>query len=130
MPDKPRRIQRSRAKGWRMPEGAVYVGRPTIWGNPWELKRMPSGEWWCEVDGPRGRLGPFKTKMAAATAAVIAYRHILARVVAGVVEPGFTQADWATIRGKHLACWCRLDQPCHADVLLDFANRPIRASHA
>jgi hypothetical protein len=30
-----RRIQRSRAKGWRMPEGAVYVGRPTLWGNPW-----------------------------------------------------------------------------------------------
>jgi len=23
------------------------------------------------------------------------------------------------LRGKNLACWCRLDQPCHADVLLD-----------
>ena len=21
------------------------------------------------------------------------------------------------------ACWCRLDQPCHADVLLEIANR-------
>ena len=30
----PIRIQRRRAKGWRMPEGAVYVGRPTKWGNP------------------------------------------------------------------------------------------------
>lgn len=26
------------------------------------------------------------------------------------------------IRGKNLACWCGLDQPCHADVLLELAN--------
>lgn len=31
----PVRIQRLRTKGWRMPEGAVYVGRPTLFGNPW-----------------------------------------------------------------------------------------------
>ncbi|WP_160119921.1 DUF4326 domain-containing protein [Rhodovarius lipocyclicus] len=28
------------------------------------------------------------------------------------------------IRGKNLACWCRLDQECHADVLLELANAP------
>lgn len=32
----PVRIQRKRTKGWRMPEGAVYVGRPTKWGNPFD----------------------------------------------------------------------------------------------
>ena len=26
------------------------------------------------------------------------------------------------LRGKNLACWCPLDQPCHADVLLELAN--------
>lgn len=26
------------------------------------------------------------------------------------------------LRGKNLACWCRLEQPCHADVLLRVAN--------
>ena len=26
------------------------------------------------------------------------------------------------LAGKHLACWCKLDQPCHADVLLEVAN--------
>jgi len=31
----PNRIQRKRNKGWRMPEGAVYVGRPSEWGNPY-----------------------------------------------------------------------------------------------
>lgn len=28
-----RRIQRRRNRGWRMPEQAVYVGRPSRWGN-------------------------------------------------------------------------------------------------
>ena len=27
------------------------------------------------------------------------------------------------LRGHDLACWCPLDQPCHADVLLGLANR-------
>jgi hypothetical protein len=27
------------------------------------------------------------------------------------------------LRGKDLACWCKLDEPCHADVLLELANR-------
>jgi len=32
------------------------------------------------------------------------------------------QAARNELRGKNLACWCRLDQPCHADVLLKIAN--------
>jgi hypothetical protein len=26
------------------------------------------------------------------------------------------------LKGKNLACWCPLDQPCHADILLRIAN--------
>ncbi|MBO0882015.1 MAG: DUF4326 domain-containing protein, partial [Mycobacterium sp.] len=29
----------------------------------------------------------------------------------------------AELRGHDLACWCPLEQPCHADVLLAIANR-------
>jgi hypothetical protein len=35
----------------------------------------------------------------------------------------------AELRGKNLACWCRLDKPCHADVLLEIANGPAVGSH-
>ena len=24
---------------------------------------------------------------------------------------------------KHLACWCKLDKPCHADVLIELVKR-------
>jgi hypothetical protein len=29
------------------------------------------------------------------------------------------------LRGKNLACFCELDQPSHADVLLELANAEI-----
>ncbi len=44
----PKRIQRKRTKGWRMPDGAVFVGRPSRWGNPFQhrhytgLARVPA----------------------------------------------------------------------------------------
>jgi hypothetical protein len=94
----PKRIQRQRTKGWRMPEGAIYVGRPTRWGNPW----VPS----------RWNGAAFLT------------------LAASIVQYGqwakwawsLDRAMFASLRGHDLACWCPLDQPCHADVLVELAN--------
>ena len=36
--NKPKRIQRRRTRGWRKPEGTIYVGRPSVWGNPFDIK--------------------------------------------------------------------------------------------
>ena len=40
----PRRIQRKRVQGWRMPPNTVYVGRPTTWGNPYGTPDDPFHE--------------------------------------------------------------------------------------
>jgi Domain of unknown function (DUF4326) len=102
---KPKRIQRKRSRGWTMPEGAVYVGRPTKWGNPyrvWDGRTMP----------PNGYVEPLRV--------VEAYRNL-------VEDPDLTDESFRDeirreLRGKDLACWCPLDKPCHADVLLEIAN--------
>lgn len=95
---KPKRIQRSREKGWKMPENAIYVGRPTVWGNPY-------------VVGSQLMNGDTLT----AEKAVELYEQHLA--------DNFSERDIRhCLRGKDLACWCELDQPCHADVLLRIAN--------
>jgi hypothetical protein len=90
--DSPKRIQRSRAKGWKMPPNTVYVGRPTQFGNPYSLE----GGWSREqvVEKYRERM-----------------KH---------ANHEFIRLE---LRGKNLACWCPLNQPCHADVLLEIANR-------
>lgn len=104
----PRRVQRTRAKGGGMPAGAVYVGRPTKWGNPHKvgvsLVRNPDGSY----------------RYMDAADAVLAYRETIAYWTAP--ERGTARLSMEEIRGKDLACWCRLDQPCHADALLEIAN--------
>ena len=41
----PRRIQRLGTKGWRVPEGAVYVGPPSAWSNPYIIVRSGKTTW-------------------------------------------------------------------------------------
>jgi len=54
-----------------------------------------------------------------ATHAATTFRDLVVNCVADL------PFDVNELRGKNLACWCRLDQPCHADVLLELANAPI-----
>ncbi len=90
---KPIRIQRKRTRGWKMPENTVYVGRPTRWGN-----RHAHGS---------------------ADLCVRMYRK---DIEGNMWTEPTRQSIRDELRGKNLACWCPLDQPCHADVLLEIAN--------
>jgi hypothetical protein len=109
----PQRIQRKWTKGWKMPTNAVYVGRPTKWGNPW----TPKAYW------DAGYSGSLKI---AASACVQMYKAWLTDTRCSwsgtKIEATWPQPSLAELRGKDLACWCPLDQRCHADVLLELAN--------
>lgn len=135
----PRRIQLRRRKGWRKPEGAVVVARPSKWGNPFVVRK--SGREW-ELKEPRTGMHTICTG-----------RDPLVRESVQLFERHFIHGELGrrTIReqlgGKDLCCWCRLCDkhslfgrpwnepcddcsPCHADVLLRIANeipqqRPI-----
>jgi hypothetical protein len=90
-----------------MPPNTVYVGRPSRWGNPFEPGQTLVND--LEVD-PSGRTIDQRL-------AVIGYRFHAANCLRD-------DSEWLVpLRGKDLACWCSLDQPCHADVLLELANR-------
>lgn len=128
----PKRIQRKRTKGWRMPSNAVYVGRPTAFGNP--VICTPHG---CELN-PCGCEGcePYRC-------CVKVFREYVTSGVEGrdsctgsfiialdgsAGYPNRSQLirRLPELRGKDLACWCPLDKPCHADVLLEVANSDSR----
>jgi len=86
-----KRIQRKRTKGWKMPPNTVYVGRPSKWGNPFKIDEYNNRS------------------------------DVLRRYEFWLTErlkdnPHFLDE----LKGKDLACWCPLDEPCHADVLLKF----------
>lgn len=110
----PRRIQRKRTRGWRMPPNTVYVGRPTCYANPWSIRDCGRYGWMVQ-DRVRNWY-PSTERVARRFAAAKFRRWLLTSDFARqFVEP-------ETLRGKNLACWCPLDQPCHADVLLELAN--------
>jgi hypothetical protein len=115
MPDAPRRIQRSRAKGWRLPEGAVTVSRPSKWGNSWKAE-LVDGVGWCCSD-PGGRIVQARDRADAHDLAAAHYRAWITQS-----WPEMAEAARAELRGKTLCCWCPPDVACHADVLLEVAN--------
>lgn len=96
------RIQRRRTKGWRLPENTVCVDRSTKWGNPFKVNNKPDSM--GIVMSPE-----FCIKM---------YEQFL------IWDAPYDEEDIKKeLKGKNLACFCPLDQPCHADVLLEIANR-------
>ncbi len=120
---RPQRIQLSRKKGWRMPDNTLSVARPGKWGNPFVIgqttfvwHRPGSAPGWPEEPVYRDGF-----RVLDAAHAVRLFAHAMRRV------PDWYHDTWkapdiSALRGKNLACWCPLDQPCHADVLLELAN--------
>ena len=118
----PKRIQLRRTKGSRKPQGAIVVARPSRWGNPY-AESDPAAIVALSDD--------FQVEVPlTAEHAVALYRELMA--VRLWWEPDHHPEDialargWATaleeLRGRDLACWCPIGEPCHADVLLALAN--------
>ena len=124
---KPKRIQRKRTKGWRMPENTVYVGRPSVFGNPTDCNihgcpKKPCGccpdFHACCVDVYREYVVSGLENRSSQTGRF----NIALDALAGYPRRNKLVEALPKLRGKDLACWCPLDQPCHADVLLELAN--------
>lgn len=110
----PTRIQRKRTRGSRLPEGAVYVGRPSKYGNPFKVGATigcDSNETAVEMYRAwleRGDTAPYP-------------RPGETRFLEALRETVLEEAP-LDLRGKDLACWCCTSEPCHADVLLEYVN--------
>lgn len=121
----PKRIQMTRQRPWRADHpDAVIVARPSKWGNPWRVRR---GEDDWEITERVPDLGETAIEYAGgpdeARAAAVAVFAAVVRDGSGE-RPVYPTHDEIRreLAGRDLACWCPLDQPCHADVLLELAN--------
>ncbi len=77
----------------KIPPDAVYVGRPSKWGNPYLIsKRHPREE------------------------VIESYRQYIYEEIAN------GRLNLGELKGKDLVCWCA-PLSCHADVLLELANK-------
>jgi hypothetical protein len=109
----PQRLQRKRTKGWRKPDGAIVVSRPSKYGNPFHT----------HVDGFR---------VHPAFCATIHYLWIEARLLPELAAifvgcnpmpvPPTKDEIRRDLAGHDLLCWCGEGSACHADMLLHIAN--------
>ncbi|MDH6224301.1 DUF4326 domain-containing protein [Streptomyces sp. MJP52] len=108
----PRRIQRRRTKGWRKPEGAVYVGRGSGFGNP----RKVGSTSWTVLPGGWIDKRPHQplTAQQAVDSFINSHTH----------DVDYLRVIRERLAGRDLMCWCPIGQPCHADWLLELANSP------
>ena len=70
----------------------VYVGRPSKWGNPYVPVMWGDTVEMC--------IDRYKQNMSTM----------------------LKQDAVKELKGKNLSCWCKIGQPCHADVLLEFVK--------
>ena len=116
----PIRVQRKRTKGYRMPENTKSVTRPGKFGNPYkigmhnifDIKDRTTGkslkDYLVEKNG--------ENKYHTIEDCLLAYRQKIngSQAMQRVVKH--------YLKGKNLSCFCPLDKPCHADILLEVAN--------
>ncbi len=83
----------------RIPSGAIYVGRPSRWGNPFKIGQKYNGV------------------ILTRKTAIRAYEDWLLYSDEGVK----LQEAIEELKEKDLVCWCA-PLSCHADTLLKLAN--------
>lgn len=123
------RIQRRRTKGWKLPDGAVCIGRHGPFGNPFPIVKGVATS--CGVTRPIWQVGTWEgpalwlrdTEADARELSVKAYRAWIEQPV----QTKLRAEAVSLLAGKNVACWCRLDQKCHGDVLLEIAARRLES---
>ena len=123
-----KRIQRKRIKGWRMPENAVYVGRPTKWGNPFKLDEDGFIVYFSKdklfKDGDPWRYWSYSGGFSEHDIVDLYRMWIKGRLRSDKVlgSPPKISEIKEELKGKDLVCWCHLDKPCHADLLIKICH--------
>lgn len=106
----PIRLRLSRARGFRLAEGAVNVARPGPWGNPFVVGKHGDQAYCVELH----------CKLMGGLICMTTAVHLVEQEKA--MQHARRNLLW--LLGRDLACWCSQDVPCHGDTLLELANAP------
>lgn len=107
---KPIRVRRRRTKGWKMPPNTMYVGRGTMWGNPFMS---------IEKINPYNKKHQITIRLRAVTDTA---EEAVGRYIHEVITDSYSELAREKLKGKNLTCFCKLGEACHADILLEIAN--------
>lgn len=123
----PVRLQLSRRKGFSLQEHsrsinglpAVNVARPTKWGNP------VTKDDFLVLNDILSKIGREPIEGTWQDHAIKCFDAWIGGEIPEMGAPPTVDEIISNLRGKNLACWCNPGDPCHVDILLEIANRPI-----
>lgn len=108
---KPLRFQRSRRAGSKLPEGVVFCGRGSPFGNPFI------------IGGKTGLDREDAVQLFADNLVAALNDAPMPNLEPDTIDAFVTMAKrLPELRGKSLACWCGPDELCHTEILLFLAN--------
>ncbi|GAB4023325.1 DUF4326 domain-containing protein [Spirosoma migulaei] len=123
---KPIRVQRKRTKGFKLPAGTVCVTRPGKWSNPFTVEEETVAITQKAKEAGFVPVRPIEKQ--ARNEVVTKFHDMIADPYSHHVMPEirerfiYMREHLEDLTGKNLACFCSLDQRCHADILLKLAN--------
>lgn len=121
------RVVRTRKNGWKKPFNTVFVSRPTKYSNPFKLEK---GNIYGDASHRTGDQYPWVLIEPAPENIHARLVELYREWLAGnnpwdIIPVPFTDKDIMEELFNHdLACYCPLDRPCHADVLLEIMKKP------
>lgn len=124
----PTRVQRKRTKGWKKPSNTVYVGRGSKYGNPFKIgfhmnhdiarivdpEILDRGVMVNDAEHAKELYRIWTVGDYSGTLGEAAKKHF------ELIGLPIIQKD---LKGKNLMCWCKIGDACHADILLELANK-------
>lgn len=111
------RIQRKRTVGWRMPDGTKYIGRPSIWANPFKVGEPPPKRF-IQFEFH------FEDTIKYKNNAVVKDAAEAVRLYEMYSPPSLPELEM--LKGKNIACWCKVNDHCHGDVIIKHYNKYIK----
>lgn len=107
------RYQRKRVKGYKLPPNTVCVTRGTKYGNPFAVgKELDYTHIASQINAGDIEMSKYVGKKLTMADSLYLFKRIT-----------LPQLNLEPIRNKNLACFCPLDAPCHADVLIEEINK-------
>lgn len=104
-----KRVQRRRAKGFKLPPNTICVDRTSKWGNPFVV-------------------GIFGTKEQCISAHILLLQGNICACTNPSIEKQkeyywYVSANIYKLRDKNVACFCQEGTSCHGDILIQIANQ-------
>lgn len=101
----------------KLPPKSKSVTRPGRWGNPYKVIEEGDLFFVENKDGLQFPTDGFETKLSAVKLSIVFFRiYLKSKLEAKELDLSYFDGI------ENIACFCKLGEPCHSEVIIEFVN--------